>query len=393
MWEHSLAANRWQLQPHAAARESALAKMALKHVCLHVRFFVRALFAFFKLLAFMSFCRAKALVECEWGTASTTVSEVPKQLPNWCSVVFNVRCAKTRPGEGVFVVGSDEALAAWDTARSIQLETTRQTYPLWQSKPTHFRAETMVEFKLFVRKEDGHGIVPHPSSFRIKSLNFTCVHWLSYIARLAIEKLKSKQLQVTIVFTIIALGGSGITRLDVSLKFQVLDLERRGVLHCRELARLAWAMEPKLDFEDLSAFWRLLGGSGGRLPLSHFCRALTAAPAAVSPAPGPRPAWREVGRSYAGGALPGAAVKPKEAQEALDAFIKKWKAPKATPPPAPATAAPPTTKPVPDHAVSAPKPKGSVGAGTLSSYSEEFEDDKYSEGTRYSDSERASTAK
>lgn len=180
--------------------------------------------------------------------------------------------------------------------------------------------------------------------------------------------------------------------------FKVLA-HQHSILGCRELSRLAWAMEPNLDFEDLSAFWRLLGGSGGRLPLAHFCRALAVPPPAPSPAApcsaAPRPAWREVGRSYAGGALPGAAVKPKEAQEALDAFIKKWKAPKA-PPPNPAVAAPPTVKAALDavSAASAPKAaaKGS-GAATLSSYSEEFEDDKYSEGTRYSDSERASTAK
>ena len=70
----------------------------------------------------------------------------------------------------------------------------------------------------------------------------------------------------------------------------------------------------------------------------------------------------------------------------MDAFIKKWKA-KAPPPtvPALALAAPPKAAP---QALSAPK-----ASGTLSSYSEEFEDDKYSEGTRYSDSEKASTAK
>lgn len=79
----------------------------------------------------------------------------------------------------------------------------------------------------------------------------------------------------------------------------------------------------------------------------------------------------------------------------LDAFIKKWKAPKA-PPPLNTAPAPPAAKAAPDHAMSAPKAlaaKGSAAAGTLSSYSEEFEDDKYSEGTRYSDSERASSAK
>ena len=80
----------------------------------------------------------------------------------------------------------------------------------------------------------------------------------------------------------------------------------------------------------------------------------------------------------------------------LDAFIKKWKAPKAPPPALNTAAPPPAAKAAPDHAVSAPKAlaaKGSAAAGTLSSYSEEFEDDKYSEGTRYSDSERTSSAK
>ena len=35
-----------------------------------------------------------------------------------------------------------------------------------------------------------------------------------------------------------------------SPRFQTLDLKHRGVLSPKELARLAWAMEPNWDFED-----------------------------------------------------------------------------------------------------------------------------------------------
>jgi hypothetical protein len=43
-------------------------------------------------------------------------------------------------------------------------------------------------------------------------------------------------------------------------RFKVLDLQHKGVLGCRELSRLAWAMEPKLDFEATPSWSDLING-------------------------------------------------------------------------------------------------------------------------------------
>eukprot|EP00434_Breviolum_minutum_P013596 symbB.v1.2.011986.t1/scaffold818.1/size162012/5 len=74
-------------------------------------------------------------------------------------------------------------------------------------------------------------------------------------------------------------------------------------------------MEPNWDFEELGAFWRLLGGTGGRLPRRAFCQALLAsqqAPTTPAIPAAPAERWREVGRKAA--MTP---VRPAKAQEAL----------------------------------------------------------------------------
>lgn len=67
--------------------------------------------------------------------------------------------------------------------------------------------------------------------------------------------------------------------------------------------------------QELGAFWRLLGGVGGRLPCRAFCQALLAsqqAPTTPAIPAAPAERWREVGRKAA--MTP---VRPAKAQEAL----------------------------------------------------------------------------
>lgn len=67
--------------------------------------------------------------------------------------------------------------------------------------------------------------------------------------------------------------------------------------------------------QELGAFWRLLGGTGGRLPRRAFCQALLAsqqAPSTPAIPAAPAERWRDVGRKAA--MTP---VRPAKAQEAL----------------------------------------------------------------------------
>ncbi|CAK8994373.1 Dickkopf_N domain-containing protein [Durusdinium trenchii] len=183
--------------------------------------------------------------------------------------------------------------------------------------------------------------------------------------------------------------------------FRVLDVKGRGFLWPKDLARLAWAMEPNLGFQDkqsrqsggmrhvaleLSAFWRLLGGEGDRLRPRPFCRALQVAVSPTSPTSKPsKPTWRQIGRSYAAQPSRALSFAPTavSAQQALEAFVQKWKpksklAAKAGAPPG----APPSAPPAPG----APPMAASAAPGSASYSSEDFEEDRYSEGTRYTDS-------
>ncbi|CAK9007969.1 unnamed protein product [Durusdinium trenchii] len=179
--------------------------------------------------------------------------------------------------------------------------------------------------------------------------------------------------------------------------FRVLDVKGRGFLWPKDLARLAWAMEPNLGFQELSAFWRLLGGEGDRLRPRPFCRALQVAVSPTSPTSKPsKPTWRQIGRSYAAQPSRALSFAPTavSAQQALEAFVQKWKpksklAAKAGAPPGAPPSAPPAPGAPPMAASAAPGVKATPKAslkGSASYSSEDFEEDRYSEGTRYTDS-------
>lgn len=149
--------------------------------------------------------------------------------------------------------------------------------------------------------------------------------------------------------------------------------------------------------EELSAFWRLLGGEGDRLRPRPFCRALQVAVSPTSPTSKPsKPTWRQIGRSYAAQPSRALSFAPTavSAQQALEAFVQKWKpksklAAKAGAPPGAPPSAPPAPGAPPMAASAAPGVKATPKAslkGSASYSSEDFEEDRYSEGTRYTDS-------
>eukprot|EP00930_Biecheleria_cincta_P097029 TRINITY_DN88776_c0_g1_i1.p1 TRINITY_DN88776_c0_g1~~TRINITY_DN88776_c0_g1_i1.p1 ORF type:complete len:801 (-),score=155.22 TRINITY_DN88776_c0_g1_i1:149-2470(-) len=73
------------------------------------------------------------------------------------TVVFLVKCSKTRPGEAVFVVGGPEALGSWSPALSLQLTTTSDTYPVWKSACIPLASTEAVEYKFLIQREDRKG--------------------------------------------------------------------------------------------------------------------------------------------------------------------------------------------------------------------------------------------
>lgn len=76
------------------------------------------------------------------------------------SVVFEVRCSQTRPGEAVFVVGGHEALGAWKTTMALPLQTSAELFPKWQTvKPVPLPVGYNVEYKFVVQKENREGQV------------------------------------------------------------------------------------------------------------------------------------------------------------------------------------------------------------------------------------------
>ncbi|CAJ1408177.1 unnamed protein product, partial [Effrenium voratum] len=131
--------------------------------------------------------------------------------------------------------------------------------------------------------------------------------------------------------------------------FQCLDVSRQGSLGPKEFSRLAWALEPNLDFQDLARLFHLLGAEKSRLSAVCFCRALGEEPEALSPcskaskAAVPKvlriagPSWQQLGRDFAW-----AKVAEAGSDEALRAFVQRWrpkKAPKAAIAPPPKSAA------------------------------------------------------
>jgi len=75
------------------------------------------------------------------------------------SVVFQVECRETRPGDGVFLIGSHDALGSWSPALAPSLTTTAETFPSWTSEAIALPVGTPVQFKFVVQREDRTGSV------------------------------------------------------------------------------------------------------------------------------------------------------------------------------------------------------------------------------------------
>mmetsp|Transcript_36477 Transcript_36477/g.77584 ORF Transcript_36477/g.77584 Transcript_36477/m.77584 type:complete len:786 (+) Transcript_36477:78-2435(+) len=67
-------------------------------------------------------------------------------------LAFCIECKDTRPGEGVFVVGSAPEIGAWDPTKAIPCETTPEAFPKWSSKSVALQSSTgNIEFKVLIQ--------------------------------------------------------------------------------------------------------------------------------------------------------------------------------------------------------------------------------------------------
>jgi len=74
-----------------------------------------------------------------------------------CSVVFQVRCSDTKPGEGVFLVGSHDSIGAWDLEKALALTTSADTFPTWSSQAVKVSKGKALQYKFLIRRENNSG--------------------------------------------------------------------------------------------------------------------------------------------------------------------------------------------------------------------------------------------
>jgi len=73
------------------------------------------------------------------------------------AVVFKVECRETKPGDGVFVLGSHSSLGDFNPPQALRLSTTAAAFPVWTSVPVILPIGTAVSFKFVVQLEDRSG--------------------------------------------------------------------------------------------------------------------------------------------------------------------------------------------------------------------------------------------
>lgn len=98
-----------------------------------------------------------------------------------CSIVFAVRCDVTKPGEGVFLVGSHDSLGAWDADKALTLTTSASAFPVWSSQAITVSAGQALQYKFLIRRENksgtarwedfpgNHSVTPTQGSFHFVS--------------------------------------------------------------------------------------------------------------------------------------------------------------------------------------------------------------------------------
>jgi len=70
------------------------------------------------------------------------------------SMIFNVECAATKPGEAVFIVGSLPELGAWDARKAVRCTATAKSFPGWTSEVLPVASSGDMEFKMVVQPVD-----------------------------------------------------------------------------------------------------------------------------------------------------------------------------------------------------------------------------------------------
>eukprot|EP01071_Lankesteria_metandrocarpae_P008172 Lankesteria_metandrocarpae@DN4891_c0_g1_i1.p1 len=71
----------------------------------------------------------------------------------YCTVAFACKCPDTQPGDGVAVVGNHHALGAWDCHKAVRLQTSSQSFPIWNCDG--LLSVSTIEFKFVITKSNG----------------------------------------------------------------------------------------------------------------------------------------------------------------------------------------------------------------------------------------------
>ncbi|CAL1149316.1 unnamed protein product [Cladocopium goreaui] len=94
---------------------------------------------------------------CTKSPLVKAVSSESSQMPR--QVSFSVKCADTRVGLHVRVVGSVAALGEWDPQKGLVLNTSASDFPNWkQTEPTPLEEGKVVEYKYVICDNNGAGV-------------------------------------------------------------------------------------------------------------------------------------------------------------------------------------------------------------------------------------------
>lgn len=70
---------------------------------------------------------------------------------------FEVHCDSTKPGEGVFVVGSAPEFGTWTAEKGVPCVTSSSTFPVWKSASVPIAKAGKLDFKVVIARNGGAG--------------------------------------------------------------------------------------------------------------------------------------------------------------------------------------------------------------------------------------------
>eukprot|EP00741_Cyanophora_paradoxa_P025608 tig00000383_g24712.t1 len=71
------------------------------------------------------------------------------------TIIFKTSCGETKPGQGVFLVGSCKELGAWNVVNGLKLSTSAASFPEWRGSVSLASSGTQIEYKVVIADESG----------------------------------------------------------------------------------------------------------------------------------------------------------------------------------------------------------------------------------------------